>query len=107
MEFSDALVTAGIAVASSVGTAFIFVWRAGRYLKGLEDKITGFEKSHEEHEEEDEKRHAALQKDFDDASKNSEESWRELNRTLGKIEGALELETPPPRRRQKSYPGAE
>jgi len=108
MEFSDGLVTAAIAIASSAATGIVFVWRAGRYLKGIEDKVVGFEKSHTEHEQEDEKRHAALQKDFDETNKNNEESWRELNRTLGQIEGALGVgENPAPRRRQKSWPGAE
>jgi hypothetical protein len=94
VNVGDALVEIGIAVASSAVTVIVFAWRSGRFIQSLQDRVSGLEKSQGE-----------LKDDFDESSKNSEESWRTLNRTLGQIEGALGVDSPTPRRRAKSWPG--
>jgi hypothetical protein len=87
----DLAIEAGIALASGVVGAGGVLWKMGRELQRIKDLSEGVSLKIEK-----------LEKEVDEDRRQGADSWQELNRTLGRIEGQMNGGHTPPRGRLPS-----
>lgn len=91
---------------SAVGASLLavtgFAWRFGRIFEKTDNRLTSLEKNQAEQGKKLDK----TVEETKEAQDQSDKNWRDTERTLGQIEGALGIGTPPAHRpRGKSLPG--
>lgn len=89
----------GVGSGAIAAVAYSFI--LGRKYQQTEDKLKNLEAKNEEQDKKIEK----LDTDQDAMTKENHESWQELNRSLGQVQGILLGGLPPPLPPRKSRPG--
>jgi hypothetical protein len=96
----DVGLTILIGLGSGALSAAGFMFLMGRKYQRIEDRLEGLEAKDERVEKQLEK----VETDVNTLVKEEGESWQEVNRTLGQIQGALGLIQAPTHQRMKSRP---
>ena len=83
-------IIAGIASGALTATGFVFL--LGRRYQAIEEHLKALFEKNREQDAKIEK----LETDQTTMTKENNESWQDLNRTLGQIEGSIGMLPPPP-----------
>ena len=108
MELAEVALSIGGGVVSGTITALVFSFFLGRKYQKIEDKLEALAEADEKLVDKLDKIEGKLQKVEDDAetmTKENNQSWQDINRSLGQIEGMLSGGAlPPPPLPRKSRP---
>lgn len=90
------ILSAVLGLAGGLTAAGGLLWKLSAQLTAQAEQIKSLKEEQRKQEESCKEQFERLNTEFDDYVKEQGNAWQQLNRTLGKIEGALERPAPPP-----------